>query len=34
MISVSDGQNSCYAMPGSGGRALKAVDQITFDSKK
>jgi hypothetical protein len=34
MISVSDGQISCYAMPGSGGRALKAVDQITFDSKK
>jgi hypothetical protein len=34
MISVSDGQIRCYAMPGSGGRALKAVDQITFDSKK
>jgi len=34
MISVSDDQIRCYAMPGSGGRALKAVDQITFDSKK
>jgi hypothetical protein len=34
MISVSDGQIRCYALPGAGGRALKAVDHITFDSKK
>ncbi len=34
MISVDDGQIRFYAMPGAGGRALKAVDQITFESKK
>jgi hypothetical protein len=34
MISVSEGQIHCYAVKGSGGRDLKLVDQIAFDSKK
>jgi hypothetical protein len=33
MITISDGQIRCYAVSGAGGRALKSVDQITFDSK-
>jgi len=34
MISISDGQIRCFAISGPGGRTLKLVDQITFDSKK
>jgi hypothetical protein len=34
MISISDGQIRCYSISGEGGRVLKLVDQITFDSKK
>lgn len=34
MVSVSDGQIRCYAVKGAGGRVLKLVDQITFDSKQ
>ena len=34
MISVSEGQIRCYAVKGAGGRPLKLVDPITFDSKK
>ena len=34
MISVSEGQMHCYAVKGAGGRVLKFVDQITFESKK
>ncbi|HEY6931229.1 MAG TPA: hypothetical protein VJA66_16270 [Thermoanaerobaculia bacterium] len=34
MISVNEGQIRCYAIKGAGGRPLKLVDSITFDSKK
>lgn len=34
MIGISDGQIRCYAVSGAGGRVLKSVEKITFDSKK
>ncbi len=34
MISISDGQITCYAVAGAGGRVIESVDRATFDSKK
>ncbi len=33
MISITDGQITCYAVAGSGGRVLEKVELATFDSK-
>jgi hypothetical protein len=34
LISITDGQISCYAMNGAGGRVIEWNDKIVLDSKK
>ncbi|HMF10578.1 MAG TPA: hypothetical protein VKJ00_15690 [Thermoanaerobaculia bacterium] len=33
MISITDGQITCYAVGGAGGRVIEKLDQVTFDSR-
>jgi hypothetical protein len=33
MVSITDGEIRCFSIPAEGGRVLKFVDQVTFDTR-